>query len=158
MSIYQGACLSHEWAVSVSDLVRVAHREAQGLWFLRAYAWPLYDYAKHLVDSHEKGSLFAASFSGQLSACMRESAKIGEPLRVDMAFTQMCRIAAAAAKDWREFLGFAYWAGVDDFSDDDRKPYVNEQGKTLDSVPTRFTRAICRETASSASSPSLPLA
>ncbi|CDS49860.1 hypothetical protein [Polaromonas sp. CG9_12] len=81
---------------------------------------------------------------------MREFTKIANPLRKDSAFSQMIRLAGKVSKDWQWFLGFAHWAGVDDFSDEDKAAFVNDQGKTLDSLQRRFTRAICREAAAQA--------
>lgn len=123
------------------------------VWFLRAYAWALYDHAKRLVDAYETKQLSPTALNGQLSPYMREFAKIANPLRGDSAFSQMLRLAGKASKDWQDFLGFARWAGINDFPDEDSAPFVNQQGKTVDSLQTRFTRAICRETVASAADP-----
>lgn len=50
-------------------------------------------------------------------------------------------------------MGFARWAGVNDFSEDDKMPFINEQGKTIDSLQKRFTRAICRNAVAKAADP-----
>lgn len=78
---------------------------------------------------------------------MREFARMAESLRGDSAFSQMLRLAGKASRDWSEFLGFARWAGIEDFPDEDKKPFVNDQEKTVDSLQKRFIRAICREVA-----------
>jgi len=65
----------------------------------------------------------------------------------------MIRLAGKVSKDWQWFLGFAHWAGVDDFLDEDKAAFVNDQGKTLDSLQRRFSRAICREAAAQATDP-----
>ena len=100
------------------------------VWFLRAYAWALYDHAKRLVDAYETKQLSPTALNGQLSPYMREFAKIANPLRGDSAFSQMLRLAGKASKDWQDFLGFARWAGINDFPDEDSAPFVNQQGKT----------------------------
>ena len=41
------------------------------VWFLRAYAWALYDHAKEIVDRYEAKQLSPATLSGQLSPYMR---------------------------------------------------------------------------------------
>ena len=128
------------------EMARSEYPENAGdIWFLRAYSWVLYDHAKKLVDSYEAKQLSPAALTGKLSPYMREFAKIGSPLRKDSAFSQMLRLAGKVSNDWQQFLGFARWAGVNDFSEDDKAPFVNEQGKTIDSLQKRFTRAICRE-------------
>lgn len=136
------------------EMARAQHpNNADDIWFLRAYAWALYDHAKNLVDAYEAKQLSPTALSGQLSPYMREFSKIASPLRRDSAFSQMLRLAGKASKDWQDFLGFARWAGVSDFSEEDKAPYVNEQGKTIDSLQTRYTRAICRETVAKAADP-----
>jgi tetratricopeptide (TPR) repeat protein len=137
-----------------ADALEMARAEypqnTDDVWFLRAYAWALYDHAKNLIDRYEAKQLLPTALSGQLSPYVREFARIGNLLRSDSTFSQMLRLACVVSKDWREFLGFARWAGVDDFSDDDKKPFVNEQGKSIDSLQKRFIRAICREAAAGA--------
>lgn len=123
---------------------------AADVWFLRAYAWSLYDHVKNIVDSFEAKQLSPLALSSKLTPHMREFAAIADPLRKDSAFSQMLRLAGKVAKEWDEFLGFAQWAGVDDFSDEDKAPFINDQGKTVDSLQKRFTRAICREVATRA--------
>ena len=116
------------------------------IWFLRAYAWPLYDHASKIVDAYETKELSAATLNRQLSPYMLEFSRMAHPLRKDSAFSQMLRLAGKVSKDWQDFLHFARWAGINDFSDEDKASFVNDQGKTVDSLQKRFTRAICRET------------
>ncbi|THD09649.1 DUF7017 domain-containing protein [Rhodanobacter lindaniclasticus] len=117
------------------------------VWFLRAYAWPLYDKAKALVERYETKTLPAAALSGQFEALMHEFADIADPLRGDPAFSQMLRLVGKVSRDWGDFLLFARWAGLEGFSPEDKQPFVNSEGKTIDSLQVRFTRAVCRETA-----------
>lgn len=123
------------------------------VWFLRAYAWALYDHAKEIVDRYEAKQLSPAALSGQLSPYMREFARMADALRGDSAFSQVLRLAGKVSKDWSEFLRFARWVGNEHFSDEDKKPFVNEAGKTVDSLHKRFIRAVCRETAAKAADP-----
>jgi tetratricopeptide (TPR) repeat protein len=123
------------------------------VWFLRAYAWTIYDPVKKLIEAHEAKPLSLTALSAQLSPYMREFSRMAEALRGDSAFSQMIRLAGKAAKDWDEFLQFARWAGVDDFSVDDKAPFLNEKGKTIDSLQKRFTRAICRATVAQSTDP-----
>lgn len=123
------------------------------VWYLRAYAWALYDHAKEVVDRYEAKQLSPATLSGQLTPYMREFARMADALRGDSAFSQILRLAGKVSKDWQEFLGFARWAGTQNFSDEDKKPFVNAAGKTVDSLHKRFIRAICRETATRAADP-----
>ena len=123
------------------------------VWFLRAYAWALYDHAKEIVDRYEAKQLSPAALSGQLSPYMREFARMADALRGDSAFSQVLRLAGKVSKDWSEFLRFARWVGNEHFSDEDKKPFVNEAGKTVDSLHKRFIRAVCRETATKAVDP-----
>lgn len=123
------------------------------IWLLRAYAWALYYHAKKLVDAYEAKQLSPSALSGRLTPYMREFAKMALLLRKDSAFSQMLRLAGKVSKDWQEFLSFSRWAGVDDFSDEDKASFVNDQGKTIDSLQKRFTRATCRETVARAADP-----
>ena len=118
---------------------------ARDVWFLRAYAWVLYDQMKDVVGRYAAGHLSTTELNNQFTPSMREFVKFADLLRRDTAFSQMLRLAGKVSKDWREFLGFARWAGTEDFSDDDRQPFVNDKGKTIDSLEKRFRRAICRE-------------
>lgn len=118
---------------------------ARDVWFLRAYAWVLYDQMKDVMGRFEEGHLSATELSNQFTPIMREFVRFADLLRRDTAFSQMLRLAGKVSKDWREFLGFARWAGTDDFSDEDRLPFLNDNGKTIDSLEKRFRRAICRE-------------
>ena len=136
------------------DLARSEYpKNTADVWFLRAYAWALYDHAKEIVDRYEAKQLSPAALSGQLSPYMREFARMADALRGDSAFSQMLRLAGKVSKDWSEFLGFARWVGTEHFSDEDKKPFVNEAGKTVDSLHKRFIRAVCRETAAKAADP-----
>lgn len=116
------------------------------IWFLRAYAWPLYDQAKSIVDRYEAKQLSGRALSDQFASCMNEFAGMANPLRGDIAFSQMLRLAGKVSKDWDDFLLFARWAGLDSFAAEDEKPFLTDDGKTTDSLKVRFTRAICRET------------
>lgn len=135
-------------------MARAEHpQNSADVWFQRAYAWALYDHAKELVESYEANQLSPSALSNKLSPYMREFAKIASSLRGDSTFSQMLRLAGKASKGWPEFLGFARWAGVQDFADEDKAAFVSEQGKTVDSLQKRFTRAICRETVARAADP-----
>lgn len=123
------------------------------VWFLRAYAWALYDHAKEIVDRYEAKQLSPAALSVQLSPYMREFSQMADALRGDTAFSQFLRLTGKASKDWSEFLRFARWVGNNSFSEEDKKPFVNEAGKTVDSLHKRFIRAVCRETAAKAVDP-----
>ena len=140
-----------------ADALEIARAEypqnTSDIWFLRAYAWALYDHVKEIVDRYEAKQLSPAALSGQLSPYMREFARMADALRGDSAFSQILRLAGKVSKDWQEFLGFARWVGSQHFSDEDKKPFVNEAGKTVDSLHKRFIRAICRETAARAADP-----
>jgi tetratricopeptide (TPR) repeat protein len=141
-------------AAEALELARKNHpRNATDIWFLRAYAWTLYDHAKKLIDAYEAKQLAPTALSSQLTPYMREFARIAGPLRRDSTFSQMLRLAGKASKDWREFLGFARWAGISDFAEEDKAAFVNDQGKSVDSLQRRYTRAICREVAAHASDP-----
>lgn len=118
---------------------------ASDIWFLRAYAWVLYDQMKDVTDRYDAGNLSVTEMNSQVTPCMREFVTFADPLRRDTAFSQMLRLSGKVSKDWREFLGFARWAGIHNFSDDDRQPFVNDKGKTIDSLAQRFRRAICKE-------------
>ena len=136
------------------ELARAEFAEhSSDLWFLRAYGWALYDLANKAVSAFESKSISAATLARQLTPCLREFAKIGAPLRGDGTFSQMLRLATKVGKDLPAFLPFARWAGIESFSDEDKTPYVNAEGKTLDSLELRFKRAICREVANLASDP-----
>ena len=128
------------------ELARTEYPEnSDDIWFSRQYAWALYDHVKNLVDAYESKQLSPTALSGQLTPYMREFAKIARPLRGDSSFSQMIRLAVQVSKDWQVFLGFARWAGISDFSEKDKAVFVNDQGKTIDSLQKRFKRAICRE-------------
>ena len=140
--------------VEALDLARSEYpQNTSDVWFLRAYAWALYDHAKEIVDRYEAKQLSPAALSGQLSPYMREFARMADALRGDSAFSQVLRLAGKVSKDWSEFLRFARWVGNEHFSDEDKKPFVNEAGKTVDSLHKRFIRAVCRETAAKAADP-----
>tara|TARA_R100000306_G_scaffold61647_1_gene64861 strand:+ start:16834 stop:18282 length:1449 start_codon:yes stop_codon:yes gene_type:complete len=138
----------------IAEALEMARAEYQkdtdDIWFLRAYAWPLYDHVKQLVDAYEAKRLSPTALNERMTPYMREFARMGNPLRGDSAFSQMIRLAGKASKDWNDFLAFAKWAGINDFAEEDKANFVNEQGKNIDSLKTRFTRAICRETVTKA--------
>ncbi len=85
---------------------------------------------------------------------MREFCVVASPLRGDSAFSQMLRLAGKVSKDWQNFLPLARWAGTNDFPSEDKVPFLNDQGRKIDSLQKRFTRAICRETVAKSSDPS----
>lgn len=123
------------------------------IWLLRAYAWVIYDHAKKLVDAFEAKDLSPSALSSRITPYMQEFAKMAAPLRGDMAFSQMLRLAGKACGVWRDFLVFARWAGVDNFNDEDKAPFITDEGKKIDSLQTRFKRAICRQAAVLAADP-----
>lgn len=136
------------------EMARAEHpSNADDLWFQRAYGWVLYDHVKKLVDAYEEKQLSASGLNAQLTPYMREFARMATALRGDAVFSQMLRLAVKVAKDWRDFLAFARWAGIDSFSEDDKKPFVNPAGKTIDSLQRRFIRAVCREAVAKAVDP-----
>lgn len=120
------------------------------LWFLRAYAWVLYDQAKQIVEDHERKRISDSAMANRISPCMREFAKMAAPLREDTAFSQMLRLAGKVSRHWPDFLAFAQWAGIDGFPAEDRAPFVTDDGNRVDSLQRRFVRAIAREAASAA--------
>lgn len=115
------------------------------IWFIRAYAWCIFDQVKLIVQNYENTHLSGFQLSNQISPFMREFANIGFPLKGDMCFSQMLNLANKVSRGWNEFLSFAYWAGLDCFSDDDKKPYTTENGNTIDSLQLRYLRSIIRE-------------
>lgn len=119
----------------------------EDIWFLRAYAWALYDHIKKIIELYEAKKLSPNALSDQLTPYMREFSKFANPLRGDSAFSHIVRLAGKTSKDWRAFLAFARWADPETFSADDRKPFETDDGKKIDSLHKRFVRAVCRETA-----------
>ncbi len=119
---------------------------ARDVWTLRAYGWCLYDAVKAIgaVLESETGQLGASL--ERLTRILREFAAMAEPLRRDKAFSNVLRLTIKVARMWPSFLGFAKWAGIDSFETADTQPTTAADGKRIDSVRTRFIRAICRET------------
>ena len=142
----------------LSEALEMARIEYSGnendIWFLRAYAWALYDHVKRLVNDYDSNRLSASAMSHQIAPFMREFSRMGPPLRGDTAFSQMLRLACKVSSDWHGFLAFARWAGTDGFSPEDKVPFVNDQGRKIDSLQKRFARAICRETVGKSTDPS----
>lgn len=136
------------------DLARRAHADAgdgaPDLWLLRAYAWVLYDRIRQAVEAHEAGRLSPTALTAAISPPLREFSRMGDPLRRDSAFSQILRLAGKVSGVWPDFLAFAHWAGIDDFTWDDREPFVDETGRKLDDLRTRFIRAVCRATVAKA--------
>ena len=120
------------------------------LWFLRAYAWVLYDQVKKIVDEYEQKRLSGSAMANRISPFMREFSKMAEPLRGDTAFSQMLRLARKVSRHWPDFLAFSQWAGIDNFPDEDRAPFITDDGRRIDSLQQRFVLAIAREAASAA--------
>lgn len=120
------------------------------LWFLRAYAWVLYDQVKKIVDEYEQKRLSDSAMANRISPFMREFSKMATPLRGDTAFSQMLRLAGKVSRHWPDFLAFSQWAGIDNFPDEDRAPFITDDGRRIDSLRQRFVRAIAREAASAA--------
>ncbi len=120
------------------------------IWYLRAYAWVLYDYVKKIVEDYETSRLPQTVMDDRITPFMHEFTQIGTPLRGDTAFSQMLRKAVKMSSDWSDFLNFARWAGINGFSTDDRESFVNEGGRTIDSLEVQFIRAIGRVTAEKA--------
>ena len=123
------------------------------IWLSRAYGWALYDHVKQIVDKYDNNQLSASTMSYQISPYMKEFSNIASPLRGDSAFSQILRLANKVSRDWKDFLLFARWAGTESFSDQDKLPFVNNQGRKIDSLQKQFTRAICRETVTLSSMP-----
>lgn len=115
------------------------------IWFIRAYAWCIFDQVKIIVQNYENNQLSGFLLSNQISLFMREFSNIGFSLKGDMCFSQILNLANKTSRDWNEFLSFAYWAGLDCFSDDDKKPYIAENGDKIDSLQSRYLRSIIRE-------------
>jgi hypothetical protein len=118
------------------------------LWFLRAYAWVLYDQVKKIVDEYEQTRLSDSEMANYISPFMREFSKMAAPLRGDTAFSQMLRLATKVSRHWPDFLAFSRWADIDNFSEEDRTPFITDDGGRVDSLQQRFVRAIAREAAS----------
>lgn len=129
-------------------------RNENDIWFLRAYAWAIYDHVKKIVDDYEGNHLSASAMSNKITPFMEEFSRMGSPLRGDSAFSQILRLAGKVSSNWHDFLAFAQWAGIDGFSDEDIVPFVNDRGRKIDSLQKRFTRAICREAVSRSTDPS----
>lgn len=142
----------------LADALGMARAEFSGneddIWFLRSYAWALYDHVKTPVEDYVSNRLSASAMSHQITPLMREFSRMGLPLQGDTAFSQMLRLAGRVSSDWHDFLAFARWAGTDGFSPDDKAPFVNDQGRKIDSLQKRFTRAICREMVADSTDPS----
>ncbi|WP_372019603.1 tetratricopeptide repeat protein [Tistrella mobilis] len=136
------------------DLARRTHAGAgegpPDIWLLRAYAWVLYDRIRQAVDAHEAGRLSPTALHAEISPALREFSRMADPLRRDSAFSQVLRLAGKVSGVWPDFLSFAHWAGIDDFTWDDHKPFVDETGRKLDDLRTRFVRAVCRATVAKA--------
>lgn len=122
----------------------------EDVWFLRAYAWVLYDQAKQIVEDHERKRISDPAMASRISRCMREFSQMAAPLRGDTAFSQMLRLAGKVSRQWPDFLAFAQWAGIDGFPAEDRTPFVTDDGRRVDSLQQRFARAVAREAASGA--------
>jgi hypothetical protein len=112
-------------------------RNETDVWFLRAYAWALYDQVKRVTEDYEERRIPGDALTSQFSPLLHEFANFGKALRGDTAFSQMLRLSNKVSRDWADFLRFARWAGIDDFSQEDRTPYVNDEGKQLDSLYTK---------------------
>lgn len=123
------------------------------IWLLRGYAWALYDHVKKVLDAFEQGRLSPSALSSDMTPYMQEFSMMADPLRGDAAFSQILRLAKDAAGGWGDFLSFARWAGIDDFDDKGKAPFVTNEGKTVDSLQMQFKRAICRKAALLAGSP-----
>ena len=137
-------------ALTLARQLFAEDEKTDDIWLLRAYAWAIYDHVSAIVERYEAKQLSPGAMMGQLTPYMREFSRMGNALRGDTAFSQILRLAGNVSRDWSEFLAFAKWVGTSSFSDEDKKPFVIEQGKTIDSLQKRFIRAICRETADKA--------
>lgn len=120
------------------------------LWHLRAYAWALYDHVKPIVKDHEWKQISDSAMASRITPYMREFSQMASPLRGDVAFSQMLRLAGKVSRHWPNFLAFARWAGIDAFQADDWAPFVTDDGRRVDSLQRRFVRAVAREAASAA--------
>jgi len=135
-------------------MARATYAEnARDPWFLRAYAWTLFDRVSLEVARYEQKELSPAAMSGKVSGHLREFCKFARPLSQEPVFSQMVRLAVKASKDWKDFLAFAQWAGLACFSQEDKKPFTTQDGKAIDSLEKRFLRAVCRETVVKAADP-----
>lgn len=118
--------------------------DQQDIWLLRAYGWVLHDQVKSLRQEYDSGKLGEADFSDQMTQSMREFARFGHAFRGDLLFSRMVSHAVSASKIWKEFLGFARWAGLDSFRAEDQIPYTPPAGRAVDSLVLRFVRAVGR--------------
>lgn len=119
----------------------------EDIWFIRAYGWCLHDRVKEIVVNYEKESISKQDLSNKLSNYMREFSQIGEKLKKDTCFSNILSLANRVSRDWKEFLDFSYWAGIDCFSDEDKKPFETKDGTKIDSLQSRYLRSIVREIA-----------
>lgn len=120
---------------------------SQDIWFLRAYGWTLYDHIKQTVENFINKRISLGILNTQLKELMSEFANIAQPLRGDLLFSKVLGLAGKVSTDWDDFLLFARWAGLQDFTEEDKRPYVTDDGKKIDSLEKRFARAICKQTA-----------
>ncbi|HBT31935.1 MAG TPA: hypothetical protein DEB15_03415, partial [Pusillimonas sp.] len=67
----------------IAEALEMARAEYQkdtdDIWFLRAYAWPLYDHVKQLVDAYEAKRLSPTALNERMTPYMREFARMGNP-------------------------------------------------------------------------------
>lgn len=125
----------------------------QDVWFVRAYGWALYDHIKNIIDGFEHKRVSIGALNAQLKPLLMEFANIANPLRGDTVFSSVLRLVGKVSADWDEFLLFAKWAGLQDFTDDDKRPFITDDGNKIDSLEKRFARAICKQTAVYAANP-----
>lgn len=128
-------------------------KNSDDIWFIRAYGWALYDHIKQAVEKFENKNISIGGLNTQLKNLMSEFANIAQPLRGDLIFSHVLRLAGKVSTSWDDFLSFARWAGLQDFTEEDKRPFITEDGKKIDSLEKRFARAICKQTAIYAAHP-----
>ncbi len=117
-----------------------ANREDE--WYLRAYAWCLYDHVKDLGQRHVSKRISLSELNTAMDAAYREFMGFGRQIRMDSSFTMMTHAALKVHKDWTHFLGFAWWVKTPDFHEDPPQNTDESKSEEFEPIRDRFIRAV----------------
>lgn len=115
------------------------------LYVQQAYGWVIHALLKRYIADVESNRCSFPQIARQFSDRVAEYRQFGENHRPGLLHSQILGQVLKVSRKWFEFLEFARWWGPQFLTDEDKKPYVAPDGKTVPSLALRFYYAIGRE-------------
>ncbi len=129
-------------ALTVAQEAHAADRE--DVYVQRAYGWVIHDLVRQCVEGFAQGSLKQPQFASDLTSLLRQYARLRLIERPGLLHSLLLSRVLKGARGWPSFIGFLKWWDPAMLREEDRKPYVKSDGKSLPSIQTRMCYAIAR--------------